>query len=180
MSATLGNSDTALYGWASKTTELAEGVKDYNGQEARFLPWQFPNALTWAHGKNWQGYTDFDTDHGNHLPFAVVQGFEMGQTFSANHIVGLSELLTKVLWDGSTGSPQVRNFMDGSNGPFLRFNNGRTFPGWYLRRLRYECLELHKIHGAGSQERTVNPTLTIRTRLTAERPCLAISPGTWR
>lgn len=164
MSALLANSDTATYGWATKATELAEGVKDYNGKEARFLPWQFPNALIWGHGKTWQTYNDFDTDHGNRLAFAVVQGFEQGQTFTSAHVTGLSELLTKVLWDGSTGNPQVRNFMDGSNGAFgttPAFGNGKTYDGFYLLGgYNTNVLNFSKYTALAVKNGVVNPTLT--------------------
>jgi len=133
ISAVLGSSDASTYGWATKATELAEGIKDYNGKEARFLPWQ--GGLIWGHGKVWQSWTDIDTSHANRLPFVVIQGFEMGQTFTMTHVTGLANLLTLTLWDLSTTSPQFRNFLSGYNGPFLNrpaWNNGKIADGWSL------------------------------------------------
>lgn len=164
ISTTLANTDSATFGWATKCNELAEGVKDYNGKEARFLPWQQLNALIWGHGKTWQTFTDFDTDSANRLPAVVVQGYELGQTFTLTHVTGLADLFSKVLWDQSTTSPQVKNFLDGGNGVYAgrpAWGNGKTYDGFFLLGAYNQgALNTAKRIALAVKNGVVNPTLT--------------------
>lgn len=165
ISTALANGDTATYSWATRANELAEGVKDYNGKEARFLPWQQLNALVWGKGKTWQTFTEFDTDSANRLPFVVVQGYEQGQTFTLTHVTGLADLWSKVLWDQSTSSPQVKNFLDGGNGAYMgrpAWANGKTYDGFFLLGAYNQgALNAAKYIATAVRAGTVNPTLTV-------------------
>jgi hypothetical protein len=102
--------------------ELLEGFK-------RRLVRYKHGALIWDTG----GAEVLDTSHANRMPYMVVDAYESGVVIQRHHIEGLARLLTSVIWDQSTVSPQFANFIDGSNKPaFGRgpWGIGQIYSGW--------------------------------------------------
>jgi hypothetical protein len=98
------------------------------GFKRRLVPYRH-GALIWDAG----GAGVLDISHANRMPYMGVDAYESGVLIERHHLEGLARLLTDVIWDQSTWSPQFANFIDGSNerafgrGPW---GNGQIYSGW--------------------------------------------------
>jgi hypothetical protein len=74
-----------------------------------------------------------DTSHANRMPYMIVDAYAAGIEVTSPEIRGLSNLLTGVIWDRSTASPQLRNYIDGDNSSYSTrpaWANGQIASGW--------------------------------------------------
>jgi hypothetical protein len=75
----------------------------------------------------------WDTAHANRHVYMAVDAHEAGLVITSQHLDGLANLLTEVLWDDSLTSPRFTNYIDGSNGTVQSrpaWNNGLIYSGW--------------------------------------------------
>jgi Ni/Co efflux regulator RcnB len=74
-----------------------------------------------------------DTSHANRMPYMAVDAHAAGIEITSLEIKGLSNLLTRVIWDGSTTSPRFTNYIDGYNGSVFgrpAWGVGQIYSGW--------------------------------------------------
>jgi hypothetical protein len=74
-----------------------------------------------------------DTSHANRMPYMIADAYAADIEITSIEIKGLSNLLTSVIWDGSTSSPRFTNYIDGNNGAIFgrpAWNNGQIYSGW--------------------------------------------------
>jgi hypothetical protein len=75
----------------------------------------------------------YDTSHANRMPYMAVDAYTAGIKIDKTHLSGLSNLLTRVIWDQSLTSPRFTNYIDGTNtDAFGRpaWGNGQIYSGW--------------------------------------------------
>lgn len=134
----LANSDNATYGYPALANMAAGGIKDYNGRETRFTPWQ--GGLVWSRGKLWQnGYYVMDTAHAERLAAVVYDFYKAGTVIDQAILLGTCKLFAlptaSTIWNDDVNNPMFRNFIDGGNGYFLNrepWRNGMIMKGWVL------------------------------------------------
>ena len=89
------------------------------GLAARLKPFGASGALAWDVGRYdpaLYGYTSLDTSHANRWPKLFSIAYRLGRGgVKPSHLVGLSRLLTEVLWNKSLTSPSFANYIDGHN-----------------------------------------------------------------
>jgi hypothetical protein len=74
-----------------------------------------------------------DTSHANRMPYMAADAHAAGIEITSIEVKGLSNLLTRVIWDSSTISPRFTNYIDGYNGSSFgrpAWNNGQIYSGW--------------------------------------------------
>ncbi|MDE2060648.1 MAG: hypothetical protein KGJ27_13155, partial [candidate division NC10 bacterium] len=133
-SASLGSADNSTYNYPDILIELAQGFK------GRFQPYQ--GGLIWDKGLGNYGpippndpTTFMDTSHANRFLFALVDLYEAGIVFTKDDVVGVSALLTNVIWNQSLADPRFTNFIDGTNYPALNkteWGLGQIYSGWVV------------------------------------------------
>jgi hypothetical protein len=75
----------------------------------------------------------YDTSHGNRMPYMPVDVYAAGMKIDKTHLSGLSNLLTRVIWDQSLSSPSFTNYISGDNSDFAgrpAWGNGLIYAGW--------------------------------------------------
>jgi hypothetical protein len=88
------------------------------------------SSLIWDLGVSSTGY---DTSHGNRMPYMAVDAYVAGMKIDKTHLSGLSNLLTRVIWDQSLSSPRFTNYISGDNSDFAgrsAWGNGLIYAGW--------------------------------------------------
>jgi hypothetical protein len=112
-----------------------------NSLAARFQAYT-GDSIVWDLGLFWNAPSPsdaltIDTSHGNRYPAAIMDCIAAGIIFDASYILGLSNLLKNIIWDGVILSPQFTNFVDGTNAIFPAdsgdrppWGNGLIYSGW--------------------------------------------------
>lgn len=173
-SAALGNADNTTYGWRSDVLSLANGFRNYNTTtHCRFE--RYKGGLTWDRGYVFDSGWTIDTSHANRVPFAMVELYRAGITFTMDDIMGVGDLLTKVIWDSNypLSSPRFKNHIDGGNEPFLTrpaWNAGKIYDGWVLLALYHSgvfvlCDAMLKAILAGASNPSISYNDTAQGRL---------------
>lgn len=139
-SASLGGADNHAYNYQSILFDFAQGFKDRKGIKARFEPYQ--GGLIWDKGLGDNGpippndvTTGLDTSHANRYPYALVDLYKAGIVFTQEYVLGVSTLLTKVIWNQSMTDPRFTNFIDGTNYPAYdrpAWGLGNIYHGWVV------------------------------------------------
>jgi hypothetical protein len=88
------------------------------------------SSLVWDLSVSSKGY---DTAHANRMPYMAIDAYAAGLKISSAHLTGLSNLLTRVMWDQSLTSPRFTNFSSGDNSDVFgrpAWANGLVYAGW--------------------------------------------------
>ncbi len=137
-STALGNSDNVLYNYPGMLADLAVGIRDHWGKKNRFEP--YGGGLIWDRNLGWYGPippqtpdTALDTSHANRYPRMLADLYEVGCVFGLEYVLGVNDLLKKVIWNQSYLDPRFNNLIDGQNytindrGPWA---DGQIYSGW--------------------------------------------------
>ena len=117
-STALGNSDNTTYNYPGMLTDLAIGVRDHWGKKDRFEP--FGGGLVWDRNLGSYGpippqavESGNDTSHANRYPRMLEDFYEVGGVFGIEYVLGVSDLLKKVIWNQSYLDPRFANLSTG-------------------------------------------------------------------
>jgi hypothetical protein len=108
--------------YASLATHLLEELKQ------RLMP-HYDSSLVWDRDSSRAP----DTAHANRIPVMLVDAYAAGISVSSAEIRGVSNLLTRIIWDGSSTSPRFTNHIDGGNSEIFGrppWANGLIYSGW--------------------------------------------------
>jgi hypothetical protein len=76
----------------------------------------------------------WDTSHYNRYPKMLIYAYDAGFPVPLSHIQKTANLLTKIIWDGSTTMPRFTNRVDGTNSTYrvvrTAWQNGTIFDGF--------------------------------------------------
>jgi hypothetical protein len=87
-------------------------------------------SLIWDLGVSGPAY---DTSHANRMPYMAADAYVAGLKITKTHLSGLSNLLTRVIWDQSLTSPRFTNYIDGDNSDAFgrpAWGSGQVYSGW--------------------------------------------------
>ncbi len=111
-------------------TKLAQGFKD------RFESYDH-NSIIWAYGIGYGDlYDSDDTSHSNRHAYAVTDLYNYGYVFDEADLLGLSNLITKVVYQPKNGVPYFVNFLSGDDlaeGYYEKYGlggMGQIYHGW--------------------------------------------------
>jgi hypothetical protein len=80
-----------------------------------------------------------DTSHGNNVISYMVESHDQGSYWTDADIVGLKNLLAKIIWNGSYAAPTFSDLFDGSySDTYLGGNIGRWQSDGFLKLGRYD------------------------------------------
>jgi hypothetical protein len=92
-----------------------------------------PEALTWDVGVGWYNCQALDTSHANRYPYFASELLHAQYIVQPAQITGLARLLSRVLYNGDSEDPRIRNFIDGSQCAFYSSGPDRVgliYSGW--------------------------------------------------
>jgi hypothetical protein len=111
----------------------SDAAGDGCGTQPATPPPAAPEALTWDVGVGWYNCQALDTSHANRYPYFASELLHAEYVVQPAQITGLARLLSRVLYNGNSEDPRIRNFIDGSQCAFYSSGPDRVgliYSGW--------------------------------------------------